>query len=256
MKIYIRLVVFLLLMLPISMIGQIYVGEVVGDSAKPDVKTKKERKQRNAGTSAGKEKYFQFTYFMPEMYPEFIYNEGPFIQGSGPSFGALFEKGGFRFFSDNFMINDMANIGLFSSIGLGVEIHDFNLQDDFDGYKLPFFFADYKIGPDFRFEVSNNLKFDLYGSIGVLACYGGFVDGTQTGINGAYSFSYQPKSPVIALQTGVGFNVVLMNWLILGTHLTFADGAFKYLVEDDFGSNDVIYDVSLSSFRVSLGFFP
>jgi hypothetical protein len=255
MKIYIRLVVFLLFMLPISMFGQIYVGEVVGDSAKPDVKTKKERKQRGASTSAGKQKFIQFTYFMPEMYPTATYNEGPFIPGSGPSFGVLFEKGGFRFFSDNFMINDMANIGLFSSIGLGVEIHDFNLEEDFDGYKIPFFFADYKIGPDFRFEVSNNLKFDLYGSIGVLACYGGYVDGTLT--NTDYSFTYQQKTPVIALQTGVGFNVVLMNWLILGTHLTFADGAFKYTVENsDSGSNETTYDVSLSSVRISLGFFP
>lgn len=251
-KLQFRVLLLVLFLLPVSLVSQVYTGEVIGGSDMPET-NKKERRQRNTSTSAGKQKYIKLTYFMPEMYPYAYYSEGPFIPGSGPVFGALFERGGFRFFSDNFMINGMANIGLYSGFGLGVEVHDFNLQDDFDGYKLPFFFVDYKIGPDFRFEISNNLKFDLYGSIGALASYGGLIYGSYSG---GPEFTYQQRVPVLTLQTGVGFNVVLMNWLILGTHFTFADGTYKYTIDNEFGSTEENYDVSLNSFRVSIGFFP
>jgi hypothetical protein len=115
-----RYLALILFVLPVSMFAQVYTGEVIGGSDIPEQNNKKERRQRNTTTTAGKQKYIKLTYFMPEMYPYAFYTDGPFIPGSGASFGALFERGGFRFFSDNFMINDMANIGLFSGFGVGV----------------------------------------------------------------------------------------------------------------------------------------
>jgi hypothetical protein len=232
-----------------TLMAQVYTGEVIGET---NAVTENPKVRKQSSTSSGKEKFVQITYFMPSMTPEFFYPEGPFIPTAGPGFGALLEFGGFRFFSDNFMINDMANIGLFSSFGMGVELHDFDLPDDFDGQKIPFLFLDYKLGPDFRFEVSDNLKFDLYADIGVLLSYGGYVDGTL--VNSGFAITYMQKSPVITLQTGVGFNVVLLDRLILGTHFTFANGAYKYDIDmDNANSTEKTYDVLLNSVRISIG---
>jgi len=240
--------------IPLITFAQVYTGEAP-TTTQNENSTPPEYKQRGSGSY--KTKFTHFVYFMPDMTPEVNYTYGPFKTGAGPKWGAMIETGAFRFFDDNFMFNGIGNIGLYSSFGFGVSVQDFNVPDDFEGLKLPFFFADLKLGPDIRLEFIDFAKVDLYGNIGVLASYGGFVGN----IDQDDTF-YKPTKPVIALQTGVGLNVALGRF-VLGVQYTMANGGYEFDVTEDpnvYGINapdetNQKYDVNLNSLRLHIGIY-
>ena len=203
-----------------------------------------------------KTKFKHFIYFMPDMTPDKVQDYGPFKAGASPKWGVMFESGAFRFFDDNFMLGGAGNIGLYSSFGIGASFHDFKLPDNFSGLKLPFLFADLKLGPDIRLEFVDFMKVDLYGNIGVLVSYGGFVGN----ISSDETF-YKPTRPAIALQTGVGLNIALRRFVV-GVQYTMAKGAYEFEVREDAsvypnGSNEQVfpYDVNLNSLRLHIGYY-
>ncbi|MBU1368170.1 MAG: hypothetical protein KJ578_11885 [Bacteroidetes bacterium] len=233
--------------------AQIYQGE----APSADKQNLEEEMPKSKGSSgAYKTKFTHFVYFMPDMTPVSSHTYGPFKMGAGPKWGAMIESGAFRFFDDNFMLNGMGNIGLYSSFGFGASFHDFQLPPDFEGLKLPFFFADLKLGPDIRLEFIDFAKVDIYGNIGVLASYGGLV-GTLSD-----DTFYKPTKPVIALQTGLGLNVALGRFVI-GAQYTMANGSYEFdITEDqDYYSGSVpeeennAYEVNLNSLRVHIGIY-
>ena len=239
--------------LPIISFSQVYTGEA---SAEPQEQTQSPKAYSRGGSGAFKTKFTHFVYFMPDMTPEINYTYGPFKTGAGPKWGAMIESGAFRFFDDNFMFNGIGNIGLYSSFGFGVSIHDFKVPSNFEGLKLPFFFADLKLGPDIRLEFIDFAKVDLYGNIGVLASYGGFVGN----IDQDDTF-YKPTKPVIALQTGVGLNVALGRF-VLGVQYTMANGGYEFDVSEDPAvypngpdEDTQQYDVNLNSLRLHIGIY-
>lgn len=242
----------LLLLLYAGGFAQVYIG----DAPTNEEKSKKEVKPEKIKPEKRKDKFLQFAYFMSKMSPGTTYAYGPFKPAANSKFGFMLEKGAMRFFTDNFMLKDMGNIGMYSSFGIGAEFRDYALPADFKGIKIPFLFADLKLGPDFRLDVTNNVKFDLYANIGGLISYGGLV------IAADESTIYIPKKPSIGLQTGVGLNVVLSGFVI-GAQYTFAKGKYKFSITEDptiYGSavpfeETYKYEVSLNSLRVYIGYY-
>lgn len=252
-----RSLVALLIMaigLPLVAFSQVYTGEA---PTEPNQQTQAPKESSKGSSGAFKTKFTHFVYFMPDMTPEINYTYGPFKTGAGPKWGAMIESGAFRFFDDNFMFNGIGNIGLYSSFGFGVSVHDFKEPSNFEGLKLPFFFADLKLGPDIRLEFIDFAKVDLYGNIGVLASYGGFVGN----IDQDDTF-YKPTKPVIALQTGVGLNVALGRF-VLGVQYTMANGGYEFDITEDsnvYGLNapdetNQKYNVNLNSLRLHIGIY-
>jgi hypothetical protein len=226
-----------------------------GDTLKPEVKKEKVDEPKQKSKRHIKQKMRHFAYFMPSMTPEAEYIYGPFKTDASPKYGFMFEAGAIRFFSDNFMIKEKANIGLYHTFGFGASFQDFALPETFGGLKSPFLFFDFKLGPDFRFEASENVKFDLYGNIGALFSYGGAVYDYETTI-------YLPLKPAFSLQTGVGLNVVIKKFVI-GGQMTFAKGKYNFDITEDaeaYGTtapNAVNFDykVSLNSLRLHIGYY-
>ncbi|MFZ4464689.1 MAG: hypothetical protein ACOYN5_12640 [Bacteroidales bacterium] len=227
-----------------------------GDTLAPEVKKEKVEEPKQKSKRHIKQKIRHFAYLMPSMSPEADYNYGPFKTEAAPKYGFMIETGAIRYFSDNFMIKEKANIGLYHTFGFGASFQNFALPETFNGFKSPFLFADFKLGPDFRFEVNENVKFDLYGNIGALISYGGAVyDTDKTTI-------YLPLKPAIALQTGVGLNVALKRFVI-GGQMTFANGKFNFDITEDaetYGSTapdevNFDYKVSLNSLRLHIGYY-
>jgi len=236
--------------------GVIFAQTNNGDTLEAGVKKEEVEEPKQKSKRHIKQKIRHFAYFKPAMSPEAVNLYGPFKTGAAPKYGFMFEAGAIRFFSDNFMIKEKANLGLYHTFGFGASFQDFALPETFGGYKSPFLFADFKLGPDFRFEVSEKVKFDLYGNIGALISYGGAVyDMDETTI-------YLPLKPAIALQTGVGLNVVLKRFVI-GGQMTFANGKYNFDITDDpetYGptapdADNFDYKVSLNSLRLHIGYY-
>ncbi|MBZ0243270.1 MAG: hypothetical protein K8F24_08670 [Bacteroidales bacterium] len=237
--------------------AQVYQGEEPVEPATENLQDQDEVPKRNRSGGAYKSKFIHFVYFMPDLTPAMAQAYGPFKTGAGTKWGVMLEAGAFRFFNDNFMFDGAGNIGLYSSFGIGASFHDFNIPDDFDGLKLPFFFADLKLGPDIRLEFIDFMKVDLYGNIGVLASYGGFVGDIIK--DDTY---YKPTKPAIALQTGVGLNVALGRF-VLGVQYTMAKATYEFEVSEDpavypGGPDDEVFsydDVNLNSLRLHIGIY-
>lgn len=242
----------IIMLLNIAALAQVYIGEAPAS----EVKSKKADKPEKTRPGKRKDKFLQFAYINSKMNPITTYEFGPFKPGTNSTLGFMLEKGAMRFFSDNFMLKDKGNIGVYSSIGIGVQFRDFALPAYFKGVKIPFIMADLKLGPDIRFKVTDKLKFDLYGNIGGLINIGGVVVAEDE------SILYEPKKPSIGLQTGVGLNVVLSG-IYIGAQYTFAKGKFKFNITEDpnlYNSpvpEDEVFDykVSLNSFRIYFGFY-
>jgi hypothetical protein len=259
-KHYVSLLPFLCLLLgliSVDMNAQVYQGEKPVEPAETQEINQPKTSNRQFSSGPYKTKFTNFVYFMPDMTPGVPQAYGPFKTGTSTKWGVMIESGAFRFFSDNFIFGDIGNIGLYSSFGFGASFHDFKVPDNFDGLKTPFFFADLKLGPDIRLEFIDFLTVDVYGNIGVLASYGGFVgkiDKDET--------FYKPTKPAIALQTGVGLNVALGRF-VLGVQYTMAKSAYEFEVSDDpavypDAPEDEIFsykDVNLSSLRLHIGIY-
>ena len=244
--------IFVLAFLPLVSLAQIYTGEAPTETSKQD----DEPNEQQSKGGAFKTSFVHLAYFMPSMTPKQSYHYGPFKNGAAPKWGLMFESGAIRFFDENFMFNGVGNLGLYSSFGFGASIHDFNEPENFEGVKVPFFFADLKLGPDLRLEFIDFAKVDLYANIGVLASYGGFVGN----INQDDTF-YKPTKPVIAFQTGLGLNVALGRF-VLGLQYTMANGGYEFDVSEDpavypDGPDEETqqYDVNLNSLRLHIGIY-
>ena len=241
----------------VNLNAQVYQGEKPVET--PSEKAEAQDETPNMRSSIGpyKTKFKHLVYFMPNMTPGLVQAYGPFKVGASPKWGIMLESGAFRFFDDNFMFGGAGNIGLYSSFGFGASFHDFKLPDDFSGAKLPFLFTDLKLGPDIRLEFIDFVTVDLYGNIGVLVSYGGFVGN----IDQDDTF-YKPTKPAIALQTGVGLNVALGRFVV-GVQYTMAKSAYEFEVSEDpafypGGPEGEIFsyeDVNLNSLRLHIGFY-
>ncbi|MDD4372701.1 MAG: hypothetical protein PHG67_02155 [Bacteroidales bacterium] len=245
--------IFALVFLPLLSAAQIYTGEKPVETTNQT--NEPEEKVRSKG-GAFKTSFVHLAYFMPDMTPERNYVYGPFKNGAGPKWGLMIESGAIRFFDENFMFNGAGNIGLYSSFGFGASIYDFNEPSDFEGVKVPFFFADLKLGPDLRLEFIDFAKVDLYANVGVLSSYGGFVGN----IDQDDTF-YKPTKPVIAFQAGFGTNVALGRFVI-GLQYTLAKGAYEFEVSEDPAlypggpiEDTQQYDVNLNSLRLHIGIY-
>ncbi len=238
--------------LVLNSIAQVYVGDQVKE-AKPESEQAQPRKHTSG--SRYKSKYLHLGYFSPKMTPSAVYTEGPFQANTEPQYGFFFESGKNRFFDDNFIMGDKGNIGLYSGTSFGLVKYNFNMPSSFDGSTFPFLFFDIKYGPDFRYEINDDLKVDLYGNVGLLVSYGGYVQDAD-GIA-----LYTPTKPVFAFQTGVGLDFSVRSFLI-GTQLNFSKGKYKFDVLEEFNSEggpytetvSEDYDVLLNSFKVYIGF--
>ncbi|MCK9451872.1 MAG: hypothetical protein M0Q90_09300 [Bacteroidales bacterium] len=237
--------------------AQVYQGEKPVEPVDETTQDQDEVSKTDRTSGRYKTKFKHLVYFMPNMTTAVPEIYGPFKIGAGPKWGIMFETGAFRFFSDNFMLGGAGNIGLYSSFGIGASFHDFKLPDDFSGLKIPFFFADLKLGPDIRLEFIDFMKVDLYGNIGVLASYGGFVGNLSED-----ETFYKPTKPAIAFQTGVGLNVALGRF-VLGVQYTMAKGTYEFEVSEDptlypNGPDKEAFsykDVNLNSLRLHIGFY-
>jgi len=241
--------------------AQVYQGEKPVEPVDETTQDQDEVSKADRTSGRYKTKFKHLVYFMPNMTPAVPQAYGPFKIGAGPKWGIMFETGAFRFFSDNFMLGGAGNIGLYSSFGIGASFNDYNIPDDFSGLKIPFFFADLKLGPDIRLEFIDFMKVDLYGNIGVLASYGGFVGNLSED-----ETFYKPTKPAIAFQTGVGLNVALGRF-VLGVQYTMAKGTYEFEVSEDPAPYTIppadlpdeevfsYEDVNLNSLRLHIGFY-
>lgn len=227
-------------------------------------KVKKEGKQeetvesRSKSGSRYKDRYLHLGYFSPELTPVETYLSGPFTPNAKPKYGFFIEKGKYRFYRDEFMLKNKCNIGLYSGFSFGFVLYNFDLPESFSGYKIPFSFLDYKLGPDFRFKISDEVKLDLYGNIGILIAVGGLV------LDEGFDPLYNPTIPIIAMQTGVGLDVSFGPFIV-GAQYNFVQKdkyKYKYNVEKEFNNENgpytetvsEQYDVLLNSFKVHFGF--
>jgi len=235
----------------IQSIAQIYVGEEAKD-VKKESKQEESPKANTKSSSRYKDRYIHLGYFSPKMEPSENYEYGPFTPNAHPKYGLFLEKGKYRFYRDNFIFKNNCNIGLYSGFSIGFLAYDFGLPDSFSGLTIPYVFVDYKLGPDFRYEISDVIILDLYGNVGISMSGGGYVQ------DGDGISMYNPTMPAFAFQSGVGLDVSF-GAFIVGTQLNFAKAKYKYdVVEDDnFGSTETVseqYDVLINSFKVHIGF--
>lgn len=234
-------------------IAQIYVGEEAKDVKKESKQEESTKANTNTKSSSRyKDRYIHLGYFSPKMEPSEKYQYGPFTPNAHPKYGLFLEKGKYRFYRDNFIFKNNCNIGLYSGFSLGFLAYNFGLPDSFSGLTIPYVFVDYKLGPDFRYEISDVVKLDLYGNVGISMSGGGYVQ------DGDGNSMYNPTMPAFAFQSGVGLDVSF-GAFIVGTQLNFAKAKYKYdVVEDDnSGSTETVsrqYDVLINSFKVHIGF--
>ncbi len=200
-----------------------------------------------AKSKPDKIKFLHLSYFSPSLSSAIQYGSGPFKTGSGPTFGSMIETGAFRFFSNNF-IGDAGNIGLYSSFGLGAAFYDYNLPEDFAGFKMPFLFTDLKLGPNIYFEFGDVSSINLYGHVGILASFGGVVSSED------FDYTYKPIGFPFGLQTGFGLSLVLGNF-ILGGQYTMSSNVYNYELDTSDGFFEASYpDINLNSIRAYIGF--
>lgn len=220
-----------------------------------DVKTESKQEKAPKSSSKYKDKYRHFGYFSPQMAPSKTYVSGPFTPDNNPKYGFFSEWGKYRFYSPNFIFKGKSNIGLYSGTSVAVETYNFNLPESFSGIALPFFFLDIKYGPDFRYEISEKVKLDLYGNAGLLVSWGGYVrDGEGNSI-------YNPTMPAFAFQYGVGTDLSF-GAFVIGAQLNFAKGKYQFDIEkqsdgDNGPYTETVsenYNVILDSFKVHIGF--
>lgn len=242
-----------LTLLTLQSIAQVYVGEEAKD-VKKENKQEESPKANTKSSSRYKDRYVHLGYFSPKMEPLKIYHTGPFTPNANPKYGLFIEKGKYRFYRDNFILKNNGNIGLYSGLSFAFLAYNFDLPESFSGIALPYFFLDYKLGPDFRYEISDEVKLDLYGNVGISMSMGGYVQ------DGDGISMYNPTMPAFAFQSGVGLDVSF-GAFVVGTQLNFAKAKYKYDVveefNDGFGTTETVseqYDVLLNSFKVHIGF--
>ena len=235
-----------LTLLSIQSIAQVNAGEESKDVKK---ESKQEESKKSKSSSRYTDKYIHLGYFSPKMTPAEVYSTGPFQPENNPKYGLFFEKGKYRFYNDNFIFKNKGNIGLYSGTSFSYETYNLNLPESFDGIAIPFLFIDIKYGPDFRYELSEKAKLDLYGNVGLLISGGGYV-----------ADMYNPTMPAFSFQSGVGLDVSFGAFLV-GGQLNFAKANYKYDVteeaNDGTGDTQTVseqYDVLLNSFKVHIGF--
>jgi len=231
------------------------IAQVNTEAGIKDVNTETKQEKPTKSSSRYKDKYRHFGYFSPKMSPSETYLSGPFTPDNNPKYGFFYESGKYRFYSPNFIFKGKSNIGLYSGKSIGIETYNFNLPESFSGIALPFFFVDIKYGPDFRFEISEKVKLDLYGNAGLLVSWGGYIrDGDGSSI-------YNPTIPAFAFQYGVGTDLSF-GAFVVGAQLNFAEGKYQYDVEKQLdGDNGPYtetvsehYNVILDSFKIHIGF--
>jgi hypothetical protein len=230
-------------------------AQVNTEAGTKDIKPETRHEEPAKSSSKYIDKYIHFGYFSPQMAPSRTYLYGPFTSNNNPKYGFFFEKGKYRFFSPNFIFKGKSNIGLYSGTSIGVETYNFNLPESFSGFALPFFFLDIKYGPDFRYEISEKVKLDLYGNAGLLVSWGGYIrDGDGNSI-------YTPTIPAFAFQYGIGTDLSF-GAFVFGAQLNFAQGKYQYDVQEEFSNDNgpytetvsEQYNVLLNSFKVHIGF--
>lgn len=183
-------------------------------------------------------------------------NWGPLKEGSAPKWGAMMEFGTLRFYGDNFMLQNRGNLGLYLSNGLGVVFYDFKVPETTTGPKIPFMLVDLKLGPVFRYFITDRLKTDIYVNAGGIFAAGGLVGNSDS------ETYYEPTKLGLAFQSGAGFNLVY-GVLSIGTQFTFAKSDMGFRITEDpavYGTNapnelEITYpNVKLNSVRIHLGF--
>lgn len=230
-------------------------AQVNTETATKDVKPKTKQEEPAKSSSKYTDKYIHFGYFSPKMTPSQTYLSGPFTADKNPKYGFFYESGKYRFYSPNFIFKGKSNIGLYSGKSIGVETYNFNLPESFSGFALPFFFLDIKYGPDFRYEISQKAKLDIYGNAGLLVSWGGLIR------DGDGNIVYMPTIPAFAFQYGVGTDLSF-GAFVVGAQLNFAKGKYQYDIEKQLdGDNGPYtetvsenYNAVLNSFKVHIGF--
>lgn len=209
-----------------------------------------------------KQKFRHFAFVNAPMNTNIAYEYGPFKSSSVSKPGFLIEKGAMRFYSDNFMFKGKGNIGLYSSRSFGAISRDFAMPSTTYSYtKTPFLTVDLKLGPVLHLEVTKTLKLNLYGNIGGLISYGGYVS-EKVNTTGNFTIFYLPTFPAIALQTGFGMDILIKRF-VFGAQYTMAKGKFKFDITEDLNvygesaptEKPIEYNVSLNSFRVYIGYY-
>ncbi len=211
-------------------------------------------------TQARKNSFINFSYvsssFQHDPLPGQTNNWGPLKEGSAPTWGAMMEFGTLRFYSDNFMLQNRGNLGLYMSNGLGVVFYDYKVPISTTGPQLPFMLVDLKLGPVFRYFLTDDFKTDLYLNIGGIFAAGGLVGNSDS------ETIYEPTRLGLAFQTGAGFNLVY-GILSLGAQFTFAKSDMGFKITEDptiYGPNapdelEITYPkVKLNTVRFHLGF--
>jgi|GEM_PF-4837217 len=138
------------------------------------------------------------------------------------------------------------NIGLFMSSGLVVLPMDKAYQTDFDLETTPVIAAEFKIGSALTYELGNDIYIDTYFSLGPVVGVGADF--------GAGDFF--PIGPFVSLKTALGAQIRL-NKLVAGLSIHPGKVKMKYedATADSFNStNEFEYKVSISNFRLSVGF--
>lgn len=211
-------------------------------------------------TLARKNSFINFSYLISSFAHDPLGGEantwGPLKVGSAPKWGGMLEFGTLRFYADNFMLQNRGNLGLYLSNGLGVVFYDFKIPPTTTGPKIPFVLADLKLGPVFRYFITDRFKTDLYLNIGGIFAAGGLVGNSDS------ETSYEPTRLGLAFQTGTGFNLAY-GILSLGAQFTFAKSDMGFKITEDptiYGPNapnelEITYPkVKLNTVRFHLGF--
>lgn len=210
--------------------------------------------------TARKNSFINFTYasfsFAHEPLPGPAKDWGPLKDGSGPKWGAMMEFGTLRFYGDNFMLQNRGNLGLYLSNGLGVVFYDFKVPPTTQGPKIPFMLVDLKLGPVFRYFITDKLITDFYLNAGGIFAAGGLVGNSDS------PTYYEPTRLGLGFQMGTGLNIEY-GVLSLGAQFTFARSDMGFKITEDpayYGPQapeelEITYPrVKLNSFRVHLGF--
>ncbi len=209
---------------------------------------------------ARKNSFIHFSYLSSSFAHDALSGEannwGPLKEGSAPQWGAMMEFGTLRFYSDNFMLQNRGNLGLYLSNGLGVVFYDYKVPITTTGPKIPFMMVDLNLGPVFRYFITDKLKSDLYVNMGGIFVAGGLVGNSNS------ETYYEPTRLGLAFQTGAGFNLVYGAFSV-GTQFTFAKSDMGFKITEDpaiYGSSapnelEITYPhVKLNTVRFHLGF--
>lgn len=162
-------------------------------------------------------------------------NYGIFNLSDGGKSGFMLEFGGMNFFTSDWGPDQTMNVGLYKSFAFGLQGYNWyapNSETVDNASKSPFIYGEFKLGPAFTYNLSNDIAFDAFIKLGINISYGGTFE-TSGGIDDDY-VRYAPSAAAVGFASGFGVNARIYRLLL---NIEYDPGSLKYKYNADIATD-------------------